>query len=305
MHWRAAGRSSRKATRLKPEAPRGEAPAQGGHNPASQPGQPSGNHFTRLAEISSSGIRLHRHVEERPFGRRRDSWRTSKELIAPWRNTDRCAPSSSMSRWSWTPSRTRKWTPSSIADPAFGQRGSGSRPSLPGWRAVPPARWDEGRLGLEEERRLAYVGLTRQKNLHLWFNSTAAHPRAAVDHTLLPWTGCGSPCRGAGRLRLWRQPMAILFASRSGRFLRRPPRTLRRLFDDRLVLRYFRRPGRSGRLLQKLRHARQGAARDRTSTSRNWGTRSRHQVEYRLRRGRFGYGAGRSSIPKGPFHRRG
>ena len=44
---------------------------------------------------------------KRPAG-----WKTSRSSSAPWRNTNRCAPSSSMSRWSWTPSRTRSSTPS-------------------------------------------------------------------------------------------------------------------------------------------------------------------------------------------------
>ena len=59
------------------------------------------------------GERLHRHVEERPLGRGAGPAR-KPEGADPLDGGLRvaCAPSSSMSRWSWTPSRTPSSTPS-------------------------------------------------------------------------------------------------------------------------------------------------------------------------------------------------
>jgi DNA helicase-2/ATP-dependent DNA helicase PcrA len=74
---------------------------------------------------------------------------------------------------------------------------------LPGWEEglFPTSALDEsGRAGLEEERRLAYVGITRAKKRrrrHIWFASEPPHPRpVAVGHPLaLPRRTAGSSRR--------------------------------------------------------------------------------------------------------------
>ncbi len=116
-------------------------------------------------------------------------------------------------------------------DAAFGQRAGIRHRLLPGWegRAVPAisAPWDEGgRAGLEEERRLAYVGITRrQAPLSYLVRFEPPHPRPlAIDASLtLPRRVAARPCgsRRTGGL-LWRlrsrrlRPVAL----RQGRSLR-------------------------------------------------------------------------------------
>ena len=167
---------------------------------------------------------------------------------------------------------------------------------LPGWEEglFPHQRaLDEGgRSGLEEERRLAYVGLTRAKrNLHIWFASNrrihglwqSTIPSRFVDE--LPEThveiaddassyGGYSTSPGGGR----------------GDFGRRNPYGASR-FDD---------VGAGGGSFSNT-YATPGwqrAQQNRTeATDRNWGTRSGHAVE-RIGYGEVdsGYGAGRGSV---------
>ncbi|MGP2493183.1 ATP-dependent helicase [Mesorhizobium sp. PUT5] len=178
---------------------------------------------------------------------------------------------------------------------------------LPGWEEglFPHQRaLDEGgRSGLEEERRLAYVGLTRaKKNLHIWFVSNrrihglwqSTIPSRFLDE--LPEThvevaeagnsygGYGNPYGGGA------------FASGRGGFSagRQNPYGASR-FDN-----VGQGTGGSGGAFSNT-YATPGWARaqaNRTeATSRNWGTRSGHQVE-RIGYGEVdsGYGAGRGSV---------
>jgi DNA helicase-2/ATP-dependent DNA helicase PcrA len=168
---------------------------------------------------------------------------------------------------------------------------------LPGWEEglFPHQRsLDEGgRAGLEEERRLAYVGLTRaKKNLHLWFVSNRrihglwqstipsrfldelpdAH--VEVDDSGSSYGGYGGRGSGSAGFGDRRNPYG---ASR---------------FDN---------VGAAGAGSFSNTYATPGWARaqqNRTeATDRNWGTRSGHAVE-RIGYGEpdSGYGAGRGSV---------
>ncbi|AZO02302.1 MULTISPECIES: UvrD-helicase domain-containing protein [unclassified Mesorhizobium] len=172
---------------------------------------------------------------------------------------------------------------------------------LPGWEEglFPHQRaLDEGgRSGLEEERRLAYVGLTRaKKNLHIWFVSNrqihglwqSTIPSRFVDE--LPEThidiaeggnsygGYGNPYGGGA------------FASGRGGGRQNPYGASR--FDN---------VGAKDQGSFSNTYATPGwqrAQANRTeATDRNWGTRSGHQVE-RIGYGETdsGYGAGRTSV---------
>jgi len=172
---------------------------------------------------------------------------------------------------------------------------------LPGWEEglFPHQRaLDEGgRSGLEEERRLAYVGLTRaKKNLHIWFVSNrlihglwqSTIPSRFLDE--LPEThvdvadggnsygGYGNPYGGGA------------FASGRGGGRQNPYGTSRfdniGAKDQGSFSNTYSTPGW------------QRAQANRTeATDRNWGTRSGHQVE-RIGYGETdsGYGAGRTSV---------
>ncbi|TPN81583.1 ATP-dependent DNA helicase [Mesorhizobium sp. CU2] len=173
---------------------------------------------------------------------------------------------------------------------------------LPGWEEglFPHQRaLDEGgRSGLEEERRLAYVGLTRaKKNLHIWFVSNrqihglwqSTIPSRFVNE--LPEThvdvadggssygGYGNPYGGGA------------FASGRGGGGRQNPYGASR-FDN---------IGAKDQGSFSNTYATPGwqrAQANRTeATDRNWGTRSGHQVE-RIGYGETdsGYGAGRTSV---------
>ena len=157
---------------------------------------------------------------------------------------------------------------------------------LPGWEEglFPHQRaLDEGgRAGLEEERRLAYVGLTRaKKNLHIWFTSNRR------IHGLWQST---IPSRFLDEL-----PEAhVEVAEESGAFggyARSPGRPNPygpSRFDEagQAFSSPYATPG-----WQRARRNRNEA------TERNWGTRSGHQVE-RIGYGEAdsGYGAGRGSV---------
>ncbi|MEZ2330453.1 ATP-dependent helicase [Mesorhizobium sp. RCC_202] len=172
---------------------------------------------------------------------------------------------------------------------------------LPGWEEglFPHQRaLDEGgRSGLEEERRLAYVGLTRaKKNLHIWFVSNrlihglwqSTIPSRFLDE--LPEThveiadsgnsygGYGNPYGGGA------------FASGRGGGRQNPYGASR--FDN---------IGAKDQGSFSNTYATPGwqrAQANRTeATDRNWGTRSGHQVE-RIGYGETdsGYGAGRTSV---------
>ncbi|MCT8990855.1 UvrD-helicase domain-containing protein [Chelativorans sp. SCAU2101] len=162
---------------------------------------------------------------------------------------------------------------------------------LPGWEEglFPHQRsLDEGgRAGLEEERRLAYVGLTRaKKNLHIWFASNrrihglwqSTIPSRFLDE--LPEAHVevveeASAYGGYGRPLGHRQPG-------------RPNPYGPSRFDEAgdVFSSSYATPGW------------QRAQKNRTdATARNWGTRSGHQVE-RIGYGEpdSGYGAGRGSV---------
>ena len=168
---------------------------------------------------------------------------------------------------------------------------------LPGWEEglFPHQRaLDEGgRSGLEEERRLAYVGLTRAKqNLHHLVRLQPPHPRpVAIDHPVaLPRRTAGGACRGGGsRQFLWRLRLRPLWRRR----LRRRAAAAAPL--RRLALRQ----GRQRRFSNTYATPGwQRAQQNRTeATDRNWGSRSGHQVE-RIGYGETdsGYGAGRGSV---------
>ncbi len=172
---------------------------------------------------------------------------------------------------------------------------------LPGWEEglFPHQRsLDEGgRSGLEEERRLAYVGLTRaKKNLHIWFVSNrrihglwqSTIPSRFLDE--LP----EAHVEVAGRRQfLWRLRQCL-----RRRFVRlgpwRPPEPYGASRFDNLGA------DKSGGSFSNT-YATPGwqrAQQNRTeATDRNWGTRSGHAVE-RIGYGETdsGYGAGRGSI---------
>ncbi|CDX38866.1 UvrD/REP helicase [Mesorhizobium sp. ORS 3359] len=172
---------------------------------------------------------------------------------------------------------------------------------LPGWEEglFPHQRaLDEGgRSGLEEERRLAYVGLTRaKKNLHIWFVSNrqihglwqSTIPSRFVDE--LPEThidiaeggnsygGYGNPYGGGA------------FASGRGGGRQNPYGASR--FDNVGA----KDPGSFSNTYATPGWQRAQANRT-EATDRNWGTRSGHQVE-RIGYGETdsGYGAGRTSV---------
>jgi DNA helicase-2/ATP-dependent DNA helicase PcrA len=162
---------------------------------------------------------------------------------------------------------------------------------LPGWEEglFPHQRsLDEGgRSGLEEERRLAYVGLTRaKKNLHLWFTSNRrihglwqttipsrfleelpeAHIEIAEAGNTYGGYGIGHEGGGFGG--------------------RRNPYGASRFDDAGSFSNTYATPGW------------QRAQKNRTeATDRNWGSRSGHQVE-RIGYGEpdSGFGAGRGSV---------
>jgi DNA helicase-2/ATP-dependent DNA helicase PcrA len=204
---------------------------------------------------------------------------------------------------------------------------------LPGWEEglFPHQRaLDEGgRSGLEEERRLAYVGLTRaKKNLHLWFVSNRRiHglwqstipsrfldelPEAHVDvaESGNSYGGYGNPYGGssfaggrggfsAGRQNPYGASRfdtlktgAEGIGSAGGAFEGR---------EGRVAAGGSGHPagGRSGAFSNTYATPGwQRAQQNRTeATSRNWGTRSGHQVE-RIGYGEVdsGYGAGRGSV---------
>jgi DNA helicase II / ATP-dependent DNA helicase PcrA len=162
---------------------------------------------------------------------------------------------------------------------------------LPGWEEglFPHQRaLDEGgRSGLEEERRLAYVGLTRaKKNLHLWFTSNRR------IHGLWQST---IPSRFLDEL-----PEAHVEVAESGNSNyggygvghgdsfggRRNPYGASRFDDQGSFSNTYATPGW------------QRAQKNKTeATDRNWGSRSGHQVE-RIGYGEpdSGFGAGRGSI---------
>ena len=174
---------------------------------------------------------------------------------------------------------------------------------LPGWEEglFPHQRaLDEGgRSGLEEERRLAYVGLTRaKKNLHLWFVSNrrihglwqSTIPSRFLDE--LPeahvevadsgnsYGGYGNAYGGGSFASGRRQGQdgKIPTAPRASTIS--AAREIRRFSNT------YATPGW------------QRAQQNRTeATDRNWGTRSGHQVE-RIGYGETdsGYGAGRTSV---------
>ncbi|WP_024588681.1 UvrD-helicase domain-containing protein [Aliihoeflea sp. 2WW] len=162
---------------------------------------------------------------------------------------------------------------------------------LPGWEEglFPHQRaLDEGgRSGLEEERRLAYVGLTRaKKNLHLWFTSNrrihglwqSTIPSRFLDelpeaHVEVAESG-NSNYGGYG-------------VSHGGGFAgRRNPYGASRFDDQGSFSNTYATPGW------------QRAQKNKTeATDRNWGSRSGHQIE-RIGYGEpdSGFGAGRGSI---------
>ncbi|WP_274425084.1 ATP-dependent helicase [Chelativorans sp. YIM 93263] len=162
---------------------------------------------------------------------------------------------------------------------------------LPGWEEglFPHQRaLDEGgRSGLEEERRLAYVGVTRAKqNLHIWFTSNrriyglwqSTLPSRFLDE--LPEAHVdvvedGSVYGGYGQSYGGQQPG-------------RPNPYGRSRFDEpgEVFSSPYSTPG-----WQRAQRNRSEA------TARNWGTRSGHQVE-RVGYGEpdSGYGAGRGSV---------
>lgn len=158
---------------------------------------------------------------------------------------------------------------------------------LPGWEEglFPHQRaLDEGgRTGLEEERRLAYVGVTRaKKNLHLWFTSNrrihglwqSTIPSRFLDElpeAHVEVVEAGGAYGGYG----------------SSGYPGRPNPYGSSRFDDQSVFsNTYSTPG--WQRAQKNRN---------DATARNWGTRSGHQVE-RIGYGEAdsGYGAGRGSV---------
>ena len=172
---------------------------------------------------------------------------------------------------------------------------------LPGWEEglFPHQRaLDEGgRAGLEEERRLAYVGLTRaKKHLHIWFVSNrrihglwqSTIPSRFLDElpeAHVEVAEAGNSYGGYGTA-LWRRRLRL------GRGGGRPNPTAPRASTM---------SARQGGGAFSNTYATPGwqrAQQNRTeATDRNWGTRSGHQVE-RIGYGETdsGYGAGRTSV---------
>ncbi|MGC5843117.1 ATP-dependent helicase [Mesorhizobium abyssinicae] len=169
---------------------------------------------------------------------------------------------------------------------------------LPGWEEglFPHQRaLDEGgRSGLEEERRLAYVGLTRaKKNLHIWFVSNrlihglwqSTIPSRFLDE--LPETHVEVAESGNSYGGYGNSYGGGSFAS--GRGGRQNPYGASRfdnIGEEKSFSNTYSTPGW------------QRAQANRTeATDRNWGTRSGHQVE-RIGYGETdsGYGAGRTSV---------
>ena len=101
---------------------------------------------------------------------------------------------------------------------------------LPGWEEglFPSQRTldEQGRAGLEEERRLAHVGLTRaRRRAKTLFRHQPPHPRHLVDHDplALPRRIAGAQCRDhgiQGRLGLGRHRRLRRLALRQCRVLR-------------------------------------------------------------------------------------
>jgi DNA helicase-2/ATP-dependent DNA helicase PcrA len=168
---------------------------------------------------------------------------------------------------------------------------------LPGWEEglFPHQRaLDEGgRSGLEEERRLAYVGLTRaKKNLHIWFVSNrrihglwqSTIPSRFLDE--LPETHVEVEDSGNSYGGYGNSYGGGSFAS--GRGGRQNPYGASR-FDN---------VGTGSFSNSYATPGWQRAQQNRTeATDRNWGSRSGHQVE-RIGYGETdsGYGAGRTSV---------
>ncbi|MBN9270788.1 MAG: ATP-binding domain-containing protein, partial [Mesorhizobium sp.] len=168
---------------------------------------------------------------------------------------------------------------------------------LPGWEEglFPHQRaLDEGgRSGLEEERRLAYVGLTRaKKNLHIWFVSNrrihglwqSTIPSRFLDE--LPETHVEVEDSGNSYGGYGNSYGGGSFAS--GRGGRQNPYGASR-FDN---------VGSGSFSNSYATPGWQRAQQNRTeATDRNWGSRSGHQVE-RISYGETdsGYGAGRTSV---------
>ncbi|MGX5827533.1 ATP-dependent helicase [Mesorhizobium sp. 43Arga] len=174
---------------------------------------------------------------------------------------------------------------------------------LPGWEEglFPHQRaLDEGgRSGLEEERRLAYVGLTRaKKNLHIWFVSNRLihglwqstipsrfleelpESHVEIAESGNSYGGYGNPYGGGS------------FASGRGGGRQNPYGASR--FDN--VGANAEKSGAFSNTYSTPGWQRAQANRT-EATDRNWGTRSGHQVE-RIGYGETdsGYGAGRTSV---------
>ena len=171
---------------------------------------------------------------------------------------------------------------------------------LPGWEEglFPHQRaLDEGgRSGLEEERRLAYVGLTRaKKHLHIWFVSNrrihglwqSTIPSRFLDElpeAHVEVAEAGNSYGGYGN------------AYGGGSFAsarRRRRQSLRRRRASTMSA-----PTAAPSPTPTRRRAGSAPRQNRTeATDRNWGTRSGHQVE-RIGYGETdsGYGAGRTSV---------
>ena len=145
-------------------------------------------------------------------------------------------------------------------DAALGQ-GAGVRHRVParlGGRPVPLQRTldESGRAGLEEERRLAYVGLTRaRKRAYIWFASNRRmHGLWQIDHALaLPRRTAGGPCRGRRGTSSYGGYGAASAATAAAASTRRDP------FDEHLLHARLAarpeepRPGRRDRRLRQLR----------------------------------------------------
>ena len=178
-----------------------------------------------------------------------------------------------MSRWSWTPSRTKTLDAVSIMTLHSAKGLEFETVFLPGWEEglFPHQRaLDEGgRSGLEEERRLAYVGITRAKQHAA---TSGSSPTAAS-------TACGNrPCPRASstscRMPMSRWPRRRAYGGYGGATAAAAyrPVALRQLAPIPLP--------------EHLLHPRLAArpAEPHRCDRDNWGSRSGHQVE------RIGYG---------------
>ena len=121
-------------------------------------------HRTRRADPRDPATQRCGRPTSRP--KRRAGSKTSRNWSARWPSSRRSAASSSTSRWSWT--REQAGDDDRLDHDAARRQGPRVRRGVParlGGRPVPaPARMDEsGRAGLEEERRLAYVGITARQ----------------------------------------------------------------------------------------------------------------------------------------------